>query len=195
MASELNGKKIAILVTTGFEQSELFEPRTALQNAGAQVDVVSLKKEAVRAWNHKDWGEEIDVDLHIDEAGVDAYDALVLPGGLMNPDYLRMDERAVSFVRNFARTGKPIGAICHGPWMLIEAELVGGRKMTSYPSLHTDLINAGALWVDEPVVIDGNLVTSRRPDDLPAFCDAMIKTIARAQSVRPEAVSPFSPAE
>lgn len=195
MASELNGKKIAMLVTTGFEQSELFEPRTALQNAGAQVDVVSLKKEAVRAWNHKDWGEEIDVDLHIDEASVDAYDALVLPGGLMNPDYLRMDDRAVSFVRSFARTGKPIGAICHGPWTLIEAEVVGGRKMTSYPSLHTDLINAGALWVDEPVVIDGNLVTSRRPDDLPAFCDALIKTIARAQSVRPPAVSPFSPAE
>lgn len=180
MANELSGKRVAILVTNGFEQSELEEPRKALQSAGATVDIVSLKKEAVKGWNHKEWGEEIGIDLHIDDAGVDAYDALVLPGGVMNPDFLRMDRRAVAFVRDFANSGKPIAAICHGPWTLVEADVVRGRRMTSYPSLRTDLTNAGAQWIDEEVVVDGNFITSRRPDDLPAFCDALIRTISRA---------------
>src|SRR5262245_45090525 len=186
MAGELRGKRVAVLVTTGFEQSELTTPRNALKTAGADVDLVSLKKEAVKAWNNKQWGEEFDVDLHIDEAKVDAYDALVLPGGVMNPDYLRLDPRAVRFVRDFMRAGKPVAAICHGPWTLIEADAVRGRRVTSYPSLKTDLRNAGARWVDEQVVVDDNLVTSRRPDDLRAFSDTLNKCIAQQPAKRHE---------
>lgn len=185
MPDQLSGKKVAILVTNGFERSELVEPRDALLNAGARVELVSLKKELVKSWNHKDWGEEFEVDAHIDEATNHGYDALVLPGGVMNPDYLRLDERAVRFVRSYAESGKPLAAICHAPWMLIEARVVRGRRVTSYPSLKTDLQNAGATWVDEEVVRDGNLLTSRRPDDLPAFCEALIEMIASGSSRPP----------
>jgi protease I len=179
MSKELKSKKVAMLVANGFEQVELTEPRKALLEAGAQVEIVSLKKDAVKAWNHKDWGEEFEVDRHIDTAKVDDYDALVLPGGVMNPDYLRLDPRAVDFVGTFARSGKPVAAICHAPWTLIEADVVRGRRLASYPSLRTDLVNAGARWIDEPVVVDHNLITSRRPDDLPAFCQALIESLSR----------------
>ena len=178
MPNELKGKKVAMLVTNGFEQVELTEPRKALLEAGADVDIVSLKKGTVKAWNHKEWGEEFEVDAHIDAANADAYDALALPGGVMNPDYLRLDQRAVDFVAEFTRSGKPVAAICHAPWTLIEADVVRNRRLTSYPSLRTDLINAGARWVDEPVVVDRNLITSRRPDDLPAFCQALTTTLS-----------------
>jgi len=184
MSNELKGKKVAILVTNGFEQVELTEPRKALLEAGADVDIVSLKKGTVKAWNHKDWGEEFEVDAHIDAAKVDEYDALVLPGGVMNPDYLRLDPRAVDFVGNFTRSGKPVAAICHAPWTLIEANVVRGRRVTSYPSLRTDLINAGARWVDEHVVVDRNLITSRRPDDLPAFCQVVITSLSLRDQAR-----------
>lgn len=178
MANRLSGRKVALLVTNGFERSELVEPRRALEAEGARAEILSLKKEAVKSWNHKEWGEEFQIDAHIDEADERNYDALVLPGGVMNPDYLRMDERAVAFVRKFATSGKPVGAICHGPWTLIEADVVRGRRLTSYPSLRTDLRNAGANWTDEEVVVDGNFVTSRRPEDLPAFCSKLIDLIA-----------------
>lgn len=169
-----NKRRAAMLVTNGFEQVELVEPKNALTSAGITVDIVSLKKDKVRAWNGSDWGDEFAIDLHIEDAKVDDYDLLVLPGGVMNPDYLRMDARAVEFVRRFASSGKPVGAICHGPWTLIEAGVVRGRRLTSYNSLRTDLTNAGAEWVDDEVVIDGNLISSRRPDDLPAFCRALV---------------------
>jgi protease I len=189
--NELKGKKVAILVSNGFEQSELFEPRQALQAAGAEVVVVSLKKESVKGWNHKEWGEEIDVDEHIGAATVDEFDALVLPGGVLNPDFLRMDHRAVAFVRDFVGSGKPVAAICHGPWTLVEADVVRGKRMTSYPSLRTDLKNAGAQWVDQEVVVDGNLITSRWPEDLPAFNRALIEKLgsapARVERPRPSA--------
>jgi protease I len=177
MSNELKGKKVAMLVTNGFEQIELTEPRKALREAGADVDLMSLEKGTVKAWNHKDWGEEFAADVSIDAAKVEDYDALVLPGGVMNPDHLRLDARAVGFAAEFTRSGKPLAAICHAPWTLIEADVVRGRRMTSYPSLRTDLVNAGARWVDEPVVVDRNLITSRRPDDLPAFCQALITSL------------------
>jgi protease I len=178
MDNELAGKRVAILVANGFERCELIEPLQALRLHGAEVDIVSLKREAVKSWDHKAWGDEIRVDLHIDEADARNYDALVLPGGVMNPDFLRMDSRAVAFVRQFALDEKLIAAICHGPWTLIEADVVRDRTMTSFPSLRTDLTNAGADWVDEEVVVDENFLTSRRPDDLPAFCATMISVLA-----------------
>jgi len=179
MAKKLEGKRVAMVVANGFEQSEMVEPRKALESEGAQVDLISLKKESVRAWNHTDWGASFDVDKHIAEADPDDYDAVVLPGGVMNPDYLRMDERAVNFVTTACEAGMPIAAICHGPWLLAEADVLHGRRVTSYPSLRTDLENADAEWVDEPVVVDGNFVTSRRPDDLPEFCQAVIESLSR----------------
>jgi len=182
MPNRLTGKRVALLVTNGFERSELVEPRDALLAEGAVVEIVSLKKDAVKSWNHKDWGEEFPVDEHIDEAWSKAYDALVLPGGVMNPDFLRMDERAVEFVKKFVTSGKAVGAICHGPWTLVEADVVRGRRVTSYPSLKTDLRNAGAEWVDSEVVVDQNLVTSRRPDDLPAFCAQLVEVIAQRRA-------------
>ena len=178
----LSGRKIAILVAPGVEQSELVTPRETLLREGASVDIVSLKKDSVRAWNHDDWGMTFEVDRHIEQAKPGEYDALVLPGGVMNPDTLRMDHRAVEFARDFMQAGKPVAAICHGPWLLIEAGTVRGRNMTSYPSLHTDLVNAGANWTDAQVVVDGNLVTSRRPDDLPAFCGAMTEVISHSKT-------------
>jgi len=179
MANELSGKQIAILVAKGFEQVELTGPRQALHDAGARTEIVSPEKERVRAWNHTEWGDEFPVDASLDVANPGDYAALLLPGGVMNPDHLRMDERAVDFVRAFVDGGKPIAVICHGPWTLIEAEAVRGKTITSYPSLKTDLRNAGANWVDEPVVVDGNLISSRNPGDIPDFNREMIAVFSR----------------
>jgi protease I len=178
MADELKGRRVAILVTDGFEQIEMTEPRRALQETGAQVDLVSPKPDRVRGFNHDEHGDEFPVDVPLDKAHPDDYHALVLPGGVMNPDTLRIDEQAVEFIRAFVDVGKPIAAICHGPWTLIETGVVEGRRMTSWPSLRTDLRNAGADWVDEPVVVDRGLVTSRWPDDLPEFNRKMIEEFA-----------------
>jgi len=171
----LQGKKVAILVADGFEQVELTEPRRALDEAGATTKVVSPAGKKVKAWNHKEWGNEIAVDLPLDSAKADEFDALLLPGGVMNPDNLRMIPKAVEFVKHFTDAGKPVAAICHGPWTLIEAGAVRGRTMTSWRSLKTDLKNAGATWVDKEVVNDNGIVTSRKPDDLPAFNREMIR--------------------
>jgi protease I len=162
-------------VSHGFEQVELFEPQQALTGAGAIVDIVSPEAGTVRGWNRKDWGEEIEVGRSIDEARVEDYDALLLPGGVMNPDRLRMNRKAVQFVSRFFEEGKPIAVICHGPWMLIEADVVKGLTVTSYPSLKTDLVNAGANWVDREVAVDRGIVSSRKPDDLPAFIAKMLE--------------------
>ena len=171
----LQGKKVAILVTNGFEQVELLEPRKALDEAGATSKVVSPAGKKVKGWNHKEWGNDVPVDIALDEAKAEDFDALLLPGGVMNPDNLRMDPKAVAFVKHFTDAGKPVAAICHGPWTLIEAGAVRGRTITSWPSLKTDLKNAGANWVDKEVVSDRGLVTSRKPDDIPAFNREMIR--------------------
>jgi len=171
---KLDGKKVAILVTDGFEQVELLEPRKALDQAGAKTYVVSPKGDRVRGWNFTDWGQDLAVDVPLDRASPEDFDALLLPGGVINPDTLRMDDKAISFVQAFVDSGKPIASICHGPWTLIETGKVRGRRMASWPSLQTDLENAGVDWVDQEVVVDGNLVTSRKPDDIPAFNREMI---------------------
>lgn len=181
---KLNGLKVAILATDGFEQSELLEPRKALNEAGAKTEVVSPKNGKVRGWNHKEWGEEVAVDRDLQQADPKQYDALVLPGGVMNPDNLRANPRAVAFVKAFFDQGKPVAAICHGPWTVLETGAARGHRMTSWPSLKTDLKNAGAEWVDEEVVVDKNLVTSRKPDDIPAFNRAMIELFAHARGAR-----------
>lgn len=178
MTDRLSGKKVAFLVTSGFEEAELVQPRDALRKAGAEVDVVSPKRDLVRAWNHQEWGADFHVDRHIDDVTDSEYQGLVLPGGVLSPDLLRLDRRAVRLVSAFVTSGKPVAAICHGPWLLIEADVVRGMRVTSFPSLRTDLLNALAEWVDEPVVIDGNIVTSRRPDDLPDFCAAIIGALS-----------------
>jgi protease I len=178
MAQQLRGKKVAVLVTHGFEQVELTEPKKALVNEGAEVDIVSPEPGQVRGWSHTEWGDTFKVDRVLTEVRADEYDALLLPGGVLNPDKLRIEPKAVAFVKAFVDSGKPIAAICHGPWTLIEAEGVRGRKMTSYPSLRSDLKNAGATWVDQEVAVDRGLVTSRRPDDIPAFNRKMIEEIA-----------------
>ena len=183
----LQGRKIAILVTDGFEQVELLEPRKALDQAGATTQVVSPADEKVKGWNLKEWGNEVPVDVPLASARADAFDALLLPGGVMNPDHLRMNPQAVEFVQHFVDEGKPIAAICHGPWTLIEAGAVRGRTMTSWPSLKTDLKNAGANWVDAEVIRDNRFVTSRKPDDIPAFNREMIQLFSEAggQESRP----------
>jgi protease I len=178
MAKQLEGKRVAVLVDNGFEQIELTSPIEALRDAGAEAVIVSPQKDKVRAWDMKDWGETFDVDLPLDRANADDFDALVLPGGVMNPDRLRTNERAVAFTRAFFEAGKPVASICHGPWLLVEADVVRGRRVTSYPSIRTDLRNAGAEWVDESVVVDAGLVTSRKPDDLPDFNRKMVEEIA-----------------
>ncbi|MGI9035523.1 MAG: type 1 glutamine amidotransferase domain-containing protein [Pyrinomonadaceae bacterium] len=178
MTDKLNNVKVAILATDGFEQSELFEPKKALEDAGADVKIVSLKTGKIKGWNKDDWGDTIDVDLTVDEANAADFDALQLPGGVMNPDKLRMNEKAVAFVKAFFNAGKPVGAICHAPWTLIEADVVRGKTLTSWASLKTDLENAGAKWVDEKVVTDNGLVTSRKPDDIPAFNEKIIEEFA-----------------
>ena len=176
--NNLNGKRVAILATDGVEQVELTEPRKALDNAGAKTVVVSLKSGKIKGWQHDHWGDEIPVDVTVDSASADTFDALLLPGGVMNPDKLRANKQAVLFVRQFFEAGKPVAAICHGPWMLVEADVVRGRTVTSWPSLQTDLRNAGAEWVDREVSTDEGLVTSRKPDDIPAFNKKMIEEFA-----------------
>jgi protease I len=178
---DLNGKRVAILVAEGFEQVELTEPRKALQQAGARAEIVSPEQGKVQGFKHHDKGDEFPVDVTLDRANPNDYDALVLPGGVANPDELRTLPKAVDFVRSFFERGKPVAAICHGPWTLIEADVVRGKEVTSWPSLHTDLTNAGARWVDREVVVDGNLVTSRKPDDLPAFNEKMLELLARSR--------------
>ena len=174
----LDGKKIAILVANGFEEEELTSPRQALEHAGAETKVVSPESGKVKGWKYTDWGKEVDVDVPLDSANARDYDALLLPGGVMNPDHLRRNEKALEFVRAFFQTGKPVGAICHGPWTLIDAGVVRGRKLTSYESIQTDLKNAGANWEDREVIVDNGLVTSRKPDDLPAFNRKLIEEVA-----------------
>jgi len=176
--ANLSNKKVALLTEEGFEQVELTSPKEALEAAGVTVHVISPKGGKIKAWNHTDWGIEIDVDKVLSEVSPDEYDALVLPGGVLNPDKLRQNKEAVSFVSTFLEEGKPVAAICHGPQMLIETGMISGRRLTSYPSLQTDLKNAGADWVDEEVVVDNGLVTSRRPDDLDAFNKKTIEEIA-----------------
>ena len=178
MPQSLNGKKIAILATDGFEQVEMTEPRKALEEAGAGTDLIAPHAGKIRGWQHRQWGDEFPVDVTLDQARPDDYDALVLPGGVMNPDKLRRNTSALDFVRSFFATGKPVAAICHGPWTLIDAGVVKGREMTSYESIQSDLKNAGARWVDRDVVVDNGLVTSRKPDDIPAFNAKMIEEFA-----------------
>ena len=174
----INGKRVAILATDGYEQSELLEPLQALKSAGATVHIISLNAGVIKGWKDEDWGDTVNVDRTVAEANAAEYDALMLPGGVMNPDKLRMDDGAVTFVTGFFERGLPVGAICHGPWTLINAGVVDGRTLTSWPSLQQDLKNAGATWVDEEVVCDKGLVTSRKPADLPAFCAKLIEEVA-----------------
>jgi protease I len=181
MANRLDGKKVAILVTDGFEQVELTEPRKALEEAGARTSIVSPVDGKVRGWQHTEWGDEFPVDVSLAQARPGDYDALLLPGGVMNPDKLRMNKDAVRFVRAFVDAKKPIASICHGPWMLAEADAVRGRTVTSYPSIQTDLKNAGADWVDREVVVDNGIVTSRRPADIPAFNRKMVEEFAEGK--------------
>jgi protease I len=169
MPSSLQGKTIAILATDGFEQVELTKPKKALEEAGAKTQVVSPNPKKIKGWDKKNWGEEVSVDVKLDSADPAQYDALLLPGGVMNPDHLRMNPDAVKFVKHFFEHAKPVAAICHGPWMLVEAGAVRGRTITSWPSLKTDIRNAGGTWVDEEVVVSNGVVTSRKPDDIPAF--------------------------
>ena len=178
----LDGLAVAVLVDDGFEQSELLKPREALDAAGASTRVVSPRDGRVRGWNHAEWGEQVKVDVALEQARPEDYGALLLPGGVMNPDKLRMNPKAVAFVRAFFDAGKPVAAICHGPWTVLESGNAKGRRMTSWPSLQTDLRNAGASWTDEEVVVDGNLVTSRKPDDIPAFNREMIRLYASARA-------------
>lgn len=178
MANTVQGKKVAILVANGFEQVELTEPRKALDQAGAVTRIVSPEKGKVKGWNFTDWGDTIPVDQPLESARAEEFDALLLPGGVMNPDHLRRNPKVQQFVRSFFDAGKPVASICHGPWTLIDAGVVKGRKMTSYESIQADLKNAGASWVDEEVVVDRGLVTSRKPDDIPAFIDKMIEEFA-----------------
>ena len=175
MAGKLDGKKVAILVADGFEQVEMTEPRKALQNAGAETRIVSPKSGQIQGMNHADKGDKFDVDLELDEARPEDFDALMIPGGLMNPDQLRSTPTALEFTRHFFREGKPVAAICHGPWVLIDAGVVRGRTLTSWPAIKTDVKNAGGKWVNEEVVVDNGLVTSRKPDDIPAFNAKMIE--------------------
>jgi protease I len=183
-AEQLHGLKVAILVTDGFEQVELTEPRKALDQAGATTQIVSIKAGKVKGWKFTEWGDEFPVDAELGSTKPEQFDALVLPGGVINPDKLRADPQAVAFVKAFFAAGKPVAAICHGPWTIIEAGEARGREMTSWPSLRTDLRNAGANVVDREVVVDRNLVTSRNPDDLPAFNRETIKLFASAQTHR-----------
>ena len=177
--ADLNGKRIAILATNMFEQVELVEPRKALEDVGAEIELVSLEEGEIQGFNHYDKADTFPVDKAVADASADDYDALLLPGGVGNPDTLRAEENAVGFVRSFVDAGKPVAAICHAPWMLVEADVVRGRKLTSYWSIKTDVRNAGGNWVDEEVVLDGGVVTSRSPDDIPAFNKQVIEEFAK----------------
>ncbi|PYQ47597.1 MAG: protease [Acidobacteria bacterium] len=181
MAQKLAGKTVAILVAHGFEQVEMTEPRRALDEAGARTEIVSPARSRVKGWKHVEWGDTFSVDVPLEEAEAGDYDALLLPGGVMNPDTLRINEDALRFVKAFFSEGKPVAAICHAPWTLIDAEQVRGRTVTSWPSLRTDLRNAGATWVDQEVVVDNGLVTSRKPDDIPAFNRKMLEEFAEGR--------------
>lgn len=183
---KLDGKRVAVLATDGVEQAELAEPRKALDDAGATTTLISLKAGTIKGWQHDHWGDEFPVDMTFDQAKPDDFDALLLPGGVMNPDRLRMDDRAVNFVKAIAKAGKPIAAICHGPWLLVEADVVRNRSVTSWPSLETDLRNAGADWSDQEVVTDMGIVTSRKPDDIPAFNKKMLEEFAEGVHRRTE---------
>jgi protease I len=184
MKDQLKEKRIAILATNGFEQVELTEPKKALEENGALVDIISLEKGKIKAWDKKDWGIEIEVDRLVDEVDPSEYDGLVLPGGQINPDILRTNEDAVDFVRNFYNSGKMVAAICHGPWLLVEADVIKGKKLTSYHSIQTDLKNAGADWSDQEVVIDGNLITSRNPGDLKVFNQTIVEALSAVEAER-----------
>jgi protease I len=181
MANSLHGKRVAILATDGFEQSELLQPKQALEQAGATTQVVSPKGGTIRGWSETNWGQEVAVDTTLDSARPDDFDALLLPGGVMNPDRLRMDQKAMAFVKAIVDAGKPVAAICHGPWSLVETGFVRGRTLTSWPSLQTDIRNAGGTWVDQEVVTDQGLVTSRKPADIPAFNRKMIEEFAEGR--------------
>lgn len=181
---KLSGKTVAFLATDGFEQDELVKPRELLEAEGAKTVVVSLKSGQIQGMKHDVKGDKIDVDATLSDVKAETFDALVLPGGVANPDALRADEKAVAFVKEMTKSGKPVGAICHGPWMLIEADFVRGKRVTSWPSLRTDLTNAGATWVDEQVVTDGGLVTSRKPADIPAFAKACIEAFSHSAGGR-----------
>ncbi|MGH8665662.1 MAG: type 1 glutamine amidotransferase domain-containing protein [Burkholderiales bacterium] len=185
----LSEKKVAILVAEGFEQTEMTEPRKALEAAGVQTEIVSPAQGHVQGWNHFDKADRFRVDVPIDAANADDYDALLLPGGVANPDQLRTNPKAVQFVKRFVEGGKPVGVICHGPWTLIEAGVLKGRTITSWPSLKTDLMNAGASWVDQEVVVDKGLVSSRKPDDIPAFSRKLIEEIGEGKHQRGKQVA------
>jgi protease I len=190
MPNKLNGKRIAILATDGVEQVEMTEPRKALDAAGARTELVSPVKGKLQAWQHLDKGDKFPVDVELDAADPNNYDALVLPGGVANPDQLRTMPKAVEFVKSFFEQDKPVAAICHAPWILVEADVVRGRTLTSWPSLRTDLKNAGAKWVDREVVEDNGLVTSRKPDDLPAFNKKIVELFSQASQHEPQPVGP-----
>jgi protease I len=181
MNTDLKGKRIAILATDGFEQAELLEPKLAMERAGAQTQVISIKTGNIKGWDVDKWGKEVAVDLTVDSADPNQYDALLLPGGVMNPDKLRTEPKAVEFAKSFFHAEKPVAAICHGPWLLVEAGVVGGKTLTSWPSLKTDIRNAGGNWVDKEVVLEGKLVTSRKPADIPAFNEQFIQLVAQSQ--------------
>ena len=180
--ADLSGLRVAILIDDGFEEVEMVRPRKALDEAGADTSIVSPQHPKVRAWDMTKWGARYPVDITLDVALPSDFDALLLPGGVINPDRLRIQPEAVAFVKAFFDAGKPVGVICHGPWTIIEAGAASGRKIASWPSLKTDLRNAGAEWVNEEVVVDGNLVSSRKPDDIPAFNKAIIEVFSRARA-------------
>jgi deglycase len=181
---KIDEARIAILATDGYERSELRQPLEGLREKGAQVDVLSLRPGEIRSWDQHDWGDSVPVDALVDEAEVEDYDALVLPGGQINPDVLRTNAQAVKFVRDFAASGKPLAAICHGPWMLVEAGVARDREVTSWPSVRTDLENAGARWQDREVVVDAGIVTSRKPGDLPAFIAKIVEEVEEGRHDR-----------
>ena len=189
----LKGLRVAVLVANGFEQVEMTAPRSALDDAGAHTSLVSPERERVRGWNHTEWGDEFTVDVSLDAARADQFDALLLPGGVMNPDHLRMNDKAVQFVKQIFQSGKPVAAICHGPWLLVEADVVRNRSVTSWPSLETDLRNAGADWTDQEVVTDMGLVTSRKPDDIPAFNKKMLEEFAEGHHDRGQTATKAKP--
>ena len=173
--------RVLIIATDGYEQSELTEPRRRLEDAGISTEIASLEEGEIRGWKDKDWGDSVSVDLMVKDVDASRYDGLLLPGGQMNPDILRMDKTTIGLVRDFVQSGKPVAAICHAPWLLVEADVVKGKTVTAWPSVRTDLANAGGTVVDQEVATDGNLITSRNPDDIPAFSDAMIAALENAR--------------
>ena len=186
----LSGKRIAILSDNGFEEVELTSPKKALEDAGAKVDIVSAQKGKIKAWNHDHWSIELAVNVNLDDAKIEDYDALMIPGGVINPDQMRLHTNYIQFAQEFLEVGKPVAAICHGPQLLIETGMIKGKEMTSFPSIKTDLMNAGALWQDKEVVTDNGLITSRSPKDLPAFNKKMIEEIAEGKHATTNAFAP-----